>query len=130
MKNLRILAALFSMSLAGFAHAADPTAAGLTTLGWTCLTVGTNVACTAPGEANLREINLQQKRPASVLVMIFNAVRPEFIGSENLIRADLYAGQACPKVGRPGAGRLEPYKFEMLGAGYFSCHHFEREVEL
>lgn len=130
MKKSKILFALLSMSIGGIVHAADPSAQALANLGWNCLTVGDKVACTPPGEPTLQEVNTLKKNPASILVMIFDAVRPQFIGSENLIRADLYAGQACPKVGKRGADRLEPYKFEMLGTGYFSCHHFDKEVEL
>ena len=125
MNKAKIFAGLLSMGVAGMVHAAEPTAQGLASLGWGCITISGEVACTPPGEPTVLEVNTMRKKPAAVLVMLFNAITPAFIGAENLIRADLYAGQGCPR-----AGKLEPYKFEMLGTGYFSCHQFEKDADL
>jgi hypothetical protein len=86
MNKAKIFAALLSMSIAGMVHAAEPTAQGLASLGWGCITVSGEVACTPPGEPTVLEVNTMRKKPPAVLVMLFNAVTPAFIGAENLIR--------------------------------------------
>jgi hypothetical protein len=56
-----------------------------------------------------------------------NASEAEFLGTELLIHVDLYNGQPCPQLNRPGG---EPILYEDLRQTpaplpYFACHHFE-----
>jgi hypothetical protein len=54
----------------------------------------------------------------SIPVKVFSADGNEFLGTELLLRADIYAGQPCPQDG------LEQWDSEAV-PGYFACHHFE-----
>jgi hypothetical protein len=64
---------------------------------------------------------------ASLSVKVFettdvNATSAEFLGTESLIRADLYGGQPCPKNG--GEYELLPASETGLPADYRACHHY------
>lgn len=53
----------------------------------------------------------------SVSVKVFSEDGSQFLGTEQLIRYDIYSGQPCPQDG------LDQWEF--LGdPPYFACHHF------
>lgn len=54
----------------------------------------------------------------SVRVMVFTEDGEQFLGTELLLRGDIYAGQPCPQNG------LDAWDFDD-GIGYFACHHFD-----
>jgi hypothetical protein len=51
-----------------------------------------------------------------------NATSAEFLGTELLIRADLYAGQPCAQNG--GEYELLPASESGLPVDYRACHHY------
>ena len=98
------------------AAAAGPTVGQLENAGWFCFDPD------GPGPFGMHCIKPQLNpagEPASVPVMVFDAVTGEFAGTEVLIRADVYenGGQLCPQE---GLGSYEP----VLGGAYVACHHF------
>jgi hypothetical protein len=103
----------FGAAAAG-ASAEGPTAAQLTTQGWTCVLVpGENLLhCRNPGSQPL------VVGPTQLDFLVFDASGATFLGTEHLIRSDLYQDQPCN--GTP-AGLYEPIP---RGPGYYACHHF------
>lgn len=86
--------------------------------GWHCENVpGLGVHCFPPGAYNAS---------ASLSVKYFDTTDPgsndaAFLGTELLIRADLYAGQPCPQEGSDHYHALD-----LDGNGsidYYACHH-------
>ena len=95
--------------------------AQLTRAGWLCVNAGPDnlVHCFPPGAFS---------SSASISVSVFDTTDPaatsaEFLGTEILIRADLYAGQPCPQNG--GEYELLPSAVTGLPADYRACHHYE-----
>ena len=67
--------------------------------------------------------------PASVTVRVFGGTDPAatdapFLGTELLIRDDLYAGQPCPQDGNAEYDLL-PAALTPFDVGYRACHHYE-----
>jgi hypothetical protein len=61
----------------------------------------------------------------SIPILVFDGwgAQGTFLGTELLLRADLYAGQPCPQdevLFLPGAATG-------LGADYYACHHYAQE---
>ena len=54
----------------------------------------------------------------SIPVKVFSDDGSEFLGTEQLLRADVYAGQPCPQ---DGLDSWDP----LAVPGYFACHHFD-----
>ena len=72
--------------------------------GWFCDDIAGAMHCFDPGDAH-------SSNSASVNVKVFN-YDGHFEGTEQLWRADLYAGQPCPQS-------------ELLNLGpYMACHHY------
>lgn len=82
--------------------------------GWTCIPASTGPHCFPPGAFS---------SDASVTVLVFDDWGPEgeLLGSELLIRADLYAGQPCPQ----SEVEFLPAAETGLGVDYFACHHYD-----
>ena len=104
------------------ARAAGNTPASLSSQGWTCVDVvlldGTDVGvhCFPPGAFSSPPL-------PSISVKYFETSDPAsnnapYLGTEILIRADLYAGQPCPS-GPEGVLDLNA----LLGIPYYGCHH-------
>ena len=96
----------------GLALAGGVTAADLQSRGWFCLppaaTPENVYHCFTPGQ-NTTALN----------VLVFDASGTSFLGTEHLIRADVYNDQPCQ--GTPDGG----YAFVPVGPGYRACHHFD-----
>ena len=78
--------------------------------GYACFPAGPNawIHC-------LLERKLGQR---SIPVKVFSEDGSEFLGTEQLLRADIYGGQPCPQDG------LDPWD-PLAVPGYFACHHFD-----
>jgi len=95
----------------------------LTNAGWTCLWLVHATHCVPPG------INVSNL-PPSIPVLVFGAPRTDpldptapFLGTEQNIRADLFAGQPCP---------TDPPTFQYtflpsigFPLPYYACHRFD-----
>jgi hypothetical protein len=95
----------------------QPSAADLQNRGWTCLEPPISdppTVCSQPNQGFPAVSDpLPADRPASFTFWIFRDGR--FVGTELLIRSDLYQGQICESTG-------EPYFFAEL-IGYYECIH-------
>ena len=91
--------------------------------GWMCFNVeGLGVHCFSPGALS---------SPASISILVFDTDDPTdmdapLLGSEILIRADLYAGQPCPTEGG-GEYAFLPATATGLPADYRACHHYSHD---
>lgn len=111
------LVLIMALVLVGAAYAAGNSPAQRSAAGWTCVNAGPNnwVHCFPPG-AFISD--------PSLTVQVFNTEDltstdgNTYLGTEILIRADLYAGQPCMQDGG------EPYDWA-LGNAYRACHHFD-----
>lgn len=114
-------------SVMGIAYAAGNTPSDLSANGWSCINAGvTNwIHCFPPSVdlADIVDVDITNN-PASLQVKVFDDVAPNpFLGTELLIREDLYHGQPCPT---DELGEYEP--LDLNGdtfIDYYACHHFE-----
>jgi hypothetical protein len=90
------------------AGAAGHTASQLENAGWNCWNEGpgTRTHCIKKDPAD---------GPSAIPVKVFSNDGEDFLGTELLIRADLYSGQPCPQE---GGG-----EYFLLPFGYRACHH-------
>ena len=106
-----VIVAVATAILATNVAVAGVTPASLQARGWFCLppeaTPENVYHCFTPGQNS-----------AALNVLVFDA-DGAYLGTEHLIRADLYAGQPCR--GTPEG----PYQFVPVGPGYYACHHFD-----
>ncbi len=120
MKRIVLLAtaaAVMALAMAlsaGIVAAQAPGPAQLVQRGWTCFDVSgpLGVHCQPPGA---------DASDATIPLKVYDTQDPTaeqapFLGTEILIREDLYHGQPCPQEG------LEEY--ELLPNGYYACHHY------
>jgi hypothetical protein len=122
---LAVLALLVIPAFAGTASSAShATRAQAMAAGYDCspeiLILG-YYHCAAPGQPSLLDLINGVASPPSLHLNVYYAGTPgdpttQFLaGTEELIRADLYRGQPCPREG--GTWSLLPF-------GYYGCHHF------
>jgi hypothetical protein len=112
---------LLGLGLPGIASARGLSPAQLTRAGWLCVNAGAEqwVHCFQPGAfAN----------SATMHVMVFDtldvtATEADFLGTELLLRADLFNGQPCPQEG--GEYTFLPSFMSGLPVDYYYCHHFD-----
>jgi len=96
-------------SFTGGANAGGLTADQLAQAGYLCFNAG---------PSNWTHCLLEKKLGGRVVpVKVFSEDGSEFLGTEQLLRADIYAGQPCPPDG------LGLWDSEAV-PGYFACHHF------
>jgi hypothetical protein len=110
-----LVAVAVALGVTGTAASAGGLAtAQLQAQGWACrIPAGESLLnCRSPGSEPL------PAGPTEVNFLVFDASGTTFLGTEHLIRADLYAGQPCQ--GTP-TGR---YEFIAVGPGYYGCYHF------
>jgi hypothetical protein len=114
-----MLAAVLLLSMVGaVANARGVTAQQMADAGWECMVAGPHgwTHCTPPGNGLFTGESL----PATAQVKVFEGWDGEFLGTEILVRWDVYENgmQPCPT---DGGG---PYHF--LGMPpYYACHHFD-----
>ncbi|UCH26990.1 MAG: hypothetical protein JSV66_04940 [Trueperaceae bacterium] len=105
-------AVMFSILIAfSSAFASGPTVEELEQEGWGCNTAGPRdwVHCLQ-----------QEPGAASILVLVFGVDRQPFLGSELLVRDDVYFEQPCAEE---GGG---PYELvDIGGVDYRACHFFD-----
>jgi len=102
------LAMLLLMVTVTAAGAAGLTSTQLERAGWNCFIDGPNdwTHCIKKDPAD---------GPSAIPVKVFSTDGSDFLGTELLIRADLYSGQPCPQEGGGG--------YHLLPFGYYACHH-------
>ena len=113
-----VLLALLVMTVTSVVYAQGNSPAQLSSAGWFCTDVpGLGVHCFAPGAS---------RSSASIQVKVFGTDEPTstdapFLGTEILIRADLYAGQLCTQ---DGGG-----EYHLLAGAfpddYRACHFYD-----
>lgn len=110
---MTIMVSLATIGLfASGANAGGLTAEQLTRAGYTCFNAG-------PISTNWMHCLLERKFGQRVIpVKVFSEDGNEFLGTEQLLREDIYAGQPCPQDG------LDQWD-SLAVPGYFACHHFE-----
>lgn len=106
-----VAAAVFAASAA----AESVTAARLQGQGWTCFVpppFPDTIVCGNPGKG-LPPVPADPDGGPSYSFLLFDRADGSFVGTVHMIRADLYAGQPCPKTG--GAYVFNPAN------GYYRC---------
>ena len=117
---LVVTTALAVMSFAGFAQGSGGANMSQTqAAGWDCnpqfLIIG-YYHCAPPGKPSVLDMINGDTSAPSIVLRVFNP-DGSFAGTEQLLRDDLYQGQACPQDGLAEWGPL-PF-------GYRACHHFD-----
>jgi hypothetical protein len=114
-------AAAVAVLLVGGVNGADRhTLAQAQAAGWDCdplILIGGHFHCSPPGKPGVQEIIDGTATSPSIVHQVF---RPngKFAGTETLIRADLFAGQACP------TDQWLPVPPWLPTPMYYACHHF------
>jgi len=142
MRRFLTLAGLIAVAgaAAAGAQAGGVSPAQLQRAGWSCVNpsfafpANTNVHCFPPGQ--LEGVIAGTARTALLLTFATSDVDAEeaaLLGSERMLRADLFHGQPCPTDppgGPPGAAASPPlYEWSYLGPrfgwDYYICHTFD-----
>ncbi|MGD2157116.1 MAG: hypothetical protein PVG32_09605 [Anaerolineales bacterium] len=114
-----VVLAVLVLVVTSVAYAKGNSPAQLTRAGWFCEDVSPlGVHCFSPGAF---------KSSPSIQVKFFNTTDPtstdaEFLGTELLLRADLYRGQPCPQEGE-SEWHLLPADETPFPVDYRACHH-------
>lgn len=128
MLNRRSLVVLLSFAvavgLAGTAlSASQATKAQAEAAGWDCspdITIFGYFHCAPPGKPSLLDLITGAATPPSLHLNVYDGDTELLAGTEQLIRADLFQDQPCPREGAWGAlnfyGSSDPE--------YYGCHHF------
>jgi len=110
-----LLSALLVFTFVGVAQARGLTPDTLTNAGWICAVAGPNgwIHCFPSGDfASF----------ASMTVRVFDGA--DFLGTETLIRSDLYGGQPCATDGG-GLYHELPSSETPFPVDFMACHHFD-----
>ena len=76
-------------------------------------------ACFNAGPSDFRHCWLERHIGNPVIpIKVFSPDGSEFLGTEQLLREDIYAGQPCRQDG------IDPWDFLGEDFPYFACHHF------
>ncbi len=57
-----------------------------------------------------------------MIFLVFRASNGDFIGTEHIVRADLFNGQPCPT---DPPSRQYTYLLPLLGLDYYACHRYD-----
>ena len=112
--TVALVMALMMAVGAGAAGAQGNNPAHLKEQGWNCYNVpGLGVHCEPPGGST---------SSATTPLKVYDTADPadeeaRFLGTEILLRPDLYAGQPCPQEGTD--------EYHLLPFGYYACHHYD-----
>lgn len=126
-----MIAAILVATLSGLSAtqvlAQGSSPAQLTKAGWDCflppLDFNPNVHCAPPGQ--LAQIISGEVRAATFVVFAttdLSATDASFVGTERLIRGDLFHGQPCPTD--PPSHQYS-WLFPRFGWDYYICHTFD-----
>jgi hypothetical protein len=135
--TLVVLVGAAAGSLVADAPGAGVSPVQLAQAGWTCFLpppFNPNVHCAPPGQ--FEAIASGQARAGMFVAFAtndLNATSAERLGTERLIRGDLFHGQPCPTDppgGPPGASTSPPryewsWLFPRFGWDYYICHTFD-----
>jgi hypothetical protein len=121
-RDARLLHLCFALVVLTLFGPAMPQAANLspddlTTRGWSCFTppVPNRIVCSRPNQGFPTVGDPPPaERPASFTFVLFDG-QENYVGTETLIRTDLYQGQVCGPTG-------EPWVFVPV-IGYYECVH-------
>jgi hypothetical protein len=120
--GIAVVVLLLALSATSVLAAGSNTPAQRGTAGWLCVVAGPHgwVHCFPPGAF---------ASSASLPVQVFDAEEPassegDFLGTEILIRDDLYRGQSCA-AGHGGPYDALPSDESGLPADYAACHHYD-----
>jgi hypothetical protein len=138
--TLTVLGLVVALAAAAGAQANGVSPAKLTRAGWSCVNpaaafpANPNVHCFPPGKLE----GVIAGTVSTTLLLTFatpdvNAEEARLLGSELMIRADLFNDQPCPRDppgGPPGAESSPPlYQWSYLGPrfgwDYYICHRFD-----
>lgn len=76
-------------------------------------------SCFNDGPSNFKHCWLERHIGNPVIpIKVFSPDGSEFLGTEQLLREDIYAGQPCPQDG------IDFWDFLGDAFPYFACHHF------
>lgn len=117
--SIKVCTAIVAVSCAALAFGTAASADGLTVTqlqanGWTCPRPGGLPHCRPPGLAAGAAGGLPK-----ISILVFDPTGTRLLGTEHLVRPDLYNGQPCPQDPDPLTGG-----YTLLGNGYYGCHHF------
>ena len=123
LNRLMIVLALLTAAVAfpAIQGAAEGSSPGqLEDAGWTCIVPvpGDNIHCAPPGGLD----RVVAHEAELMTFKVFDAGDESYIGTEQIIREDLFHGQPCPTD--PPSRQytdLEP----ILGLRYFACHRYD-----
>lgn len=125
-----LIAALVVLFVAALAVGQPAAAKGtspaqLTKAGWDCFVPapGDVVHCAHPGGL----ARVLSGDAETMTFKVFDTTDPAateapFLGTELIIRADLFHGQPCP---RDPPSMQYTYLLPLLGLDYFACHHYD-----
>lgn len=120
-KMIAVLIAMLLLLLAFTGAYAGYTSQQLANAGFTCVNTGPyNLTHCFPPYITFPN-DLGSGKYKTVQVKVFNEAGTTFLGTELLVRADLYNGQPCPQDG----GTYDDLRVSP-GLPYFACHHFSR----
>ena len=112
-----LLSALSAVvSPAASARGVNPTQ--LASAGWDCPVVLGAVHCAPPG--GLARVISGEAETMSFLV--FQTTDGEFLGTELIVRADLFSGQPCPT---DPPSKQYTHLLPLLGLDYYACHRYD-----
>jgi hypothetical protein len=109
-----VAAACAALAFGTPVSASSLTVTQLQAQGWTCPTPGGLPHCRPPG----LEVGPAGGLP-EISILVFDPTGTALLGTEHLVRPDLYNGQPCPNDPDPVTGG-----YTLLGNGYYGCHHF------
>jgi hypothetical protein len=123
--SIAVLASVACLAVAATASSgARATRAQAIAAGWNCnpeILIGGYYHCASPGEPSLLDVVFEVVKPPTLHLNVYfpgTVGQPStqlLAGTEELIRADLFAGQPCPQEGG---------SWTLLFFGYYGCHHF------
>jgi hypothetical protein len=120
MRRLITITAALAVTVAVFtaagASAQGGSPAQLEKAGWDCPFVLGAIHCAPPG--GLGRVLSGEAETMSFLVFHEDM----FLGTEHIVRADLFSGQPCPTD--PPSGKYT-YLGPLLGLDYYACHRYD-----
>jgi len=128
MRRIMIIAALLGILAnitvsAASAHGVSPDQLGQAD--WTCFVPapGDNVHCAPPGGL----ARVLDSSAETMTFLVFQTSDPQAeeapsLGTEFIVRADLFRGQPCPT---DPPGRQYTYLLPLLGLNYYACHRYD-----